>query len=200
MLTVPERIARRVLNAQGLASRFIATRAGRLHVLDGAGSGHLPPIVLLHGLSANAICYGGLLRKLAPFTRRLIAPDMPAHGFSDVPAAGLDDSVLLDSVSDVLDRVLAETGEPAILLGNSLGGLVSIRYAQSRPDRIAGLVLVSPGGAPMPPATPTPSRSSTTSSPTAPASSATRSPTGSASGSPTPSCAASSTASTRPRC
>jgi pimeloyl-ACP methyl ester carboxylesterase len=152
MLTVPERIARRVLNAQGLSSRFIATRAGRLHVLDGAGAGHLPPIVLLHGLSANAICYGGLLRKLAPFTRRVIAPDMPAHGFSDVPAAGLDDAVLLDTLSDVLDRVLSETGEPAIFVGNSLGGLVSIRYAQTRPDRVAGLVLVSPGGAPMPPA------------------------------------------------
>ncbi len=150
MMTVPERIARRVLNAQGLASRFIATRAGRLHVLDGAGSGHLPPIVLLHGLSANAICYGGLLRKLAPFTRRVIAPDMPAHGFSDAPAAGLDDAVLLGSMTDVLDRVLAETGEPAIVLGNSMGGIAAIRYAQTRPDRVAGLVLVSPGGAPMP--------------------------------------------------
>jgi len=152
MLTVPERIARRVLNAQGLASRFITTRAGRLHVLDGAGSGHLPPIVLLHGLSANAICYGGLLRKLAPFTRRVIAPDMPAHGFSDVPAAGLDGAVLLDSMTDVLDRVLSETGEPAIFLGNSMGGLAAIRYAQSRPKHVAGLVLVSPGGAPMSPA------------------------------------------------
>lgn len=152
LMTVSERILRRVLNAQGLASRFIATKAGRIHVLDGAGSGHLPPIVLLHGLSANAICYGGLLRKLAPFTRRVIAPDMPAHGFSDAPAAGLDDTVLLESMTAVLDRILSETGEPAIFLGNSMGGLAAIRYAQARPDRVAGLVLVAPGGAPMPPA------------------------------------------------
>jgi pimeloyl-ACP methyl ester carboxylesterase len=150
LMTVPERIARRVLNAQGLASRFIATKAGRLHVLDGAGSGHLPPLVLLHGLSANAICYGGLLKRLAPFTRRVIAPDMPAHGFSDIPPAGLDDVGMLESLTDVLDRLLGETGEPAILLGNSMGGLAAIRYAQARRDRVAGLVLVSPGGAPMP--------------------------------------------------
>jgi pimeloyl-ACP methyl ester carboxylesterase len=150
MLTLPERIARRVLNAQGLTSRFIATRAGRLHVLDAAGTGHLPPVVLLHGLSANAICYAGLLKKLAPFTRRIVAPDMPAHGFSEAPAADLDDTVLLGAMTEVLDRVLDETGEPAIVLGNSMGGLAAIRYTLARPGRVAGLVLVSPGGAPMP--------------------------------------------------
>ena len=47
MLTVPERIARRVLNAQGLRSRFLSTRVGRMHVLDSAGTGSLPPIVML---------------------------------------------------------------------------------------------------------------------------------------------------------
>ena len=150
MLTVPERIARRVLNAQGLRSRFIATRVGRMHVLDSTGGGRLPPIVLLHGLSANAICYAGLLTRFAPHTRRVIAPDMPAHGFSDIPVGGLDDTAMVTGLTEVLDRVLGETGEPAILVGNSMGGLAAVRYATARPHLVAGLALVSPGGAPMP--------------------------------------------------
>ena len=152
MLTVTERIARRVLNAQGLRSRFIATRVGRMHVLDGVGSGSLPPIVMLHGFSANAICYAGLLKRMAPHTRRIIAPDMPSHGFSDSPATGLDEAAMVGGLGEVLDRVLAETNEPAIIIGNSMGGLAAVRYAQARPERVAGLALVSPGGAPMPPA------------------------------------------------
>ncbi len=150
MLTVPERIARRVLNAQGLRSRFIATRVGRMHVLDSTGSGDLPPIVVLHGLSANAVCYAGLIKRFAPHTRRVIAPDMPAHGFSDIPAGGLTDTAMVTALGEVLDRVLGESNEPAILLGNSMGGLAAVRYAIARPEKVAGLALVSPGGAPMP--------------------------------------------------
>jgi pimeloyl-ACP methyl ester carboxylesterase len=150
MLTVPERIFRRVLNAQGLRSRFLATRVGRMHVLDSTGSGSLPPIVVLHGLSANALCYAGLLQRFAPHCRRVIAPDMPAHGFSDVPTGGLTDQAMVTALGEVLDRVLGETNEPAILVGNSMGGLAAVRYANARPERVAGLALVSPGGAPMP--------------------------------------------------
>jgi pimeloyl-ACP methyl ester carboxylesterase len=150
MLTVPERLFRRVLNAQGLRSRFLATRVGRMHVLDSTGAGSLPPIVVLHGLSANALCYSGLLQRFAPHCRRVLAPDMPAHGFSDVPTGGLTDQSMVTALGEVLDRVLGETNEPAILVGNSMGGLAAVRYANARPERVAGLALVSPGGAPMP--------------------------------------------------
>lgn len=150
MLTVPERIFRRVLNAQGLRSRFLATRVGRMHVLDSTGAGSLPPIVILHGLSANSLCYAGLLQRFAPHCRRVIAPDLPAHGFSDVPTGGLSDKAMVAALGETLDRVLGETNEPAILVGNSMGGLAAVRYANARPERVAGLALVSPGGAPMP--------------------------------------------------
>ena len=150
MLTVPERIFRRVLNAQGLRSRFLATRVGRMHVLDSTGAGSLPPIVILHGLSTNSLCYAGLLQRFAPHCRRVIAPDLPAHGFSDVPTGGLSDKAMVAALGETLDRVLGETNEPAILVGNSMGGLAAVRYANARPERVAGLALVSPGGAPMP--------------------------------------------------
>jgi pimeloyl-ACP methyl ester carboxylesterase len=39
--------------------------------------------------------------------------------------------------------------EPAIVYGNSMGGLAALRFALHRPERVKGLVLCSPVGAPM---------------------------------------------------
>ncbi len=146
MLTLPERLARRILNARGLRSRWVETSVGRLHLLDGAGTGSLPPVVMLHGFSANAISYTGLLRRFAPHTRRLVAPDSPGHGFSELPAAGLCRDTMLDGMFEVLDEVI---DEPVILLGTSMGGFGAIRYAAANPHKVRALALVCPGGAPM---------------------------------------------------
>ncbi|MFY0537342.1 alpha/beta fold hydrolase [Nannocystis pusilla] len=210
MLTLPERLARRVLNVSGLKSRRVATRVGDIHVLDGAGGGGLPPIVVLHGLAAHAVCYGGLLKRFQPHVRRVIAPDMPGHGFSSLLRPGDPPTVLLDALVETLDRVL---DQPALILGNSMGGLVAIRYALARPHMVRGLALVSPGGAPLPrpstrpsstasASTPTARRSisSTTCSPRCRPSCGTRSRTTSAAASTTRSCASCSGRSLPPCC
>lgn len=147
MMSLPERLGLRLLNAQGLRSRWVTTSAGKMHVLDGEGRGELPPIVLLHGLSANAAAYGTYLRKMLPHVRRVIAPDMPGHGLSEVPRGGLGRDSMLAGGFEALDRLI---DEPAIFIGNSMGGLGVIRYALARPELVKGLLLVSPGGAPMP--------------------------------------------------
>ena len=148
MLTVPERLARRVLNARGYRSRWLHTSVGRLHVLDGPGRGDLPPVVMLHGFSANAISYVGLLRRFAPHSRRLVAPDCPGHGFSEVPLGGLDRDAMMAGMFAVLDRVI---DEPVVLLGTSMGGFGAVRYAARSPKKVRALVLICPGGAPMTP-------------------------------------------------
>jgi len=146
MLTFPERVARRALNAQGLRSRWLDTSVGRLHVLDGPGRGTLPPIVMLHGFSANAISYVGLMRHFAPHARRMVAPDCPGHGFSELPRQGLSRETLTEGIFEVLDRVI---DEPVILLGTSMGGFAAVRYAARSPHKVRGLALVCPGGSPM---------------------------------------------------
>jgi len=71
--------------------------------------------------------------------------DAPGHGFSEEPRARLNRESLLESMTSALDELL---DEPAIVCGNSLGGAIALHYAGVRPERVRGLVLLSPAGAP----------------------------------------------------
>ena len=103
-------------------------------------------IVVLHGLSAAGQYYESLLRRLRPHVRHVVAPDMPGHGYSELPAEGLNHDTLGIGLREGLDQLLTE---PAVVFGNSLGAAAAVRYAAERPDRVLGLVLAAPGGAPM---------------------------------------------------
>ena len=146
LIQMSTQVARRQLNLIGFRSRWLPTAQGRLHVLDGWGQGEGAPVVLLHGLSASAVHFAPILRDLRGCARRVIALDMPGHGLSDRPRAALTGARLWDGVREGLDAL----DEPSfVLLGSSLGGFAAVRYAGARPDRLAGLVLCSPGGAPL---------------------------------------------------
>lgn len=143
LVPLAERIGRLALRRRGVAARWVQTPHGRLHVYDASGRGKLPPIVLLHGLGSASTPFGPLLARLRPHARRVIAPDLLGHGFSD-EHAHLTPEVLFDSVSNAIEQVV---DEPVVLVGNSLGGAVALNYAISHPARVRALVLVSPAGA-----------------------------------------------------
>lgn len=145
LLALTNHVARTSLELNGYRSRCVRTSAGRVHVLDARGHGHLPPVVLLHGISSAAVHFLPLLYRLRGRVRRLIAPDMPAHGFSDRPSV-MRPEALKDAVVEALDAVI---DEPAVLFGNSMGGVAAVHYALARPERVRGLILCSPGGAAM---------------------------------------------------
>ncbi len=98
----------------------------------------------MHGLSAAGVHFRPILEALCARFRRIVLPDLPGHGFSPVPQEGMSPEVLYQSMLQVLDTVVAE---PSIFFGNSLGGVGSVRYAGVRPERVQGLILLSPGGA-----------------------------------------------------
>lgn len=126
-------------------SGWVDTSAGRVHVLSRSGGGDLPPIVLFHGFGSSALHWVPLLRRLRPHVRGVLAIDLPGHGFSDRPAP-LTHEVLRAGITEAMDLVHRE---PAVIVGNSLGGLTALRYLHARPDKVLGAVLLSPAGAPM---------------------------------------------------
>lgn len=106
----------------------------RLHS-DVAGSG--PPLVLLHGWALHAGLFAPLIPELAR-RFRVHAVDLPGHGYSPpvVPYS-------LDAIVQALEDAFAPVGEPLCVLGWSLGGMLAMRWAHSKPERIAKLVLVA---------------------------------------------------------
>jgi pimeloyl-ACP methyl ester carboxylesterase len=139
-----EHFARAGLRMRGFASRRVRTSEGDIHLVERWGGGTGPTLVLLHGLGSTCVHYGPLLRRVGPRVKRMIALDMPAHGFSDLPRSGMAPDRLVDALFEALDDVITE---PVALFGNSMGGYAATRYAIERPENVRALVLASPAGA-----------------------------------------------------
>ncbi|HEX4246392.1 MAG TPA: alpha/beta fold hydrolase [Pseudonocardia sp.] len=99
-----------------------------------------PPIVLVHGLGGSHLDWAPLGPGLAE-GRRVVALDL--RGFGLTPGEGRAATVMANV--DLLDRFLREVlGRPAVLVGNSMGGLISLLQADRNPETVAGLALLDP--------------------------------------------------------
>ncbi|MFO0618978.1 MAG: alpha/beta fold hydrolase [Polyangiaceae bacterium] len=149
MLKVVEQISRALLRASGARSVNLQTSIGDVHgyVIEGRGA---DDFALLHGMGTTATSYTPVVRRLLPSARRVVLLDLPGHGRSPEPTAGLDTHVLEAGVLEGLDALLDHAGiARAVLLGTSLGGAAALGYALARPNRVRALVLASPAGAPL---------------------------------------------------
>src|SRR4051794_13163995 len=73
------------------------------------------------------------------------APDLSGFGRSEPPPG--DDYSLnshVGAITQLCKRVVAESGRPVHLFGNSLGGAAVVRLAAKRPDLVRTLTLISP--------------------------------------------------------
>src|SRR5438045_1242489 len=109
-----------------MQSRF-ADLGGKTHYVDFGGEG--PPIVLVHGLGGSHANWLGIAPRLARHGH-VYALDLA--GFGRTPPEGRGSEVpanraLLDAF---LERVVQA---PALLVGNSMGGLISIFEAAHAP-------------------------------------------------------------------
>jgi pimeloyl-ACP methyl ester carboxylesterase len=97
-----------------------------------------PPVVLLHSSGEFAALWTRVIPDLVT-THRVVAPDLPGHGASEVADGRLD----TDDVVAWLDALIEHTcPSPPALVGHGLGGAIAARFAIAHPDRLSGLVLV----------------------------------------------------------
>ncbi len=105
-----------------------------------AGEG--PPLVLLHGVSDSAWTWSRVIPILAR-SNRVYAPTFPGSGYSDKPKVRYSPAFFEQFVVDFMDTLQIKR---AIIVGNSLGGLVAMRLALSNPGRVQALVLADSSG------------------------------------------------------
>jgi pimeloyl-ACP methyl ester carboxylesterase len=117
---------------------------GPVHYLDFGGNG--PPIVLVHGLGGSALNWLSVGEPLSALGR-VYAIDLAGHGRTR--AIGRSSRVADNRL--LLSRFLAEVARaPAALMGNSMGGYLSLAQAAAEPASVRALVLVAPA-VPRPP-------------------------------------------------
>jgi pimeloyl-ACP methyl ester carboxylesterase len=119
---------------------WVTDLAGPVHWVEFGERADTTPIVFVHGLGGSHLNWA-LVGPALSVDRRAFAMDL--RGFGLTPGFPRDTTV--PGNVRLLDTFLREVvGAPAILVGNSMGGLISAMQTAARPDMVAGLVLVDP--------------------------------------------------------
>ncbi len=104
-------------------------------------------LVIAHGLGEHSGRYGNLINWLSGKRISIYALDHRGHGRSAGKRGHVADfNDYVDDLSFFMNRVFDENpGLPVFLLGHSMGGVISMLYALRSQEKLAGLILSSPG-------------------------------------------------------
>ena len=132
----------------GAEGDFIALGDGIVHY-ELAGPEEAPAIVFLHGFSTPYLIWDFNFSAVSAAGYRSLRYDLYGRGFSDRPRN-------VEYGPDLFDRQLLQLIEglklrtPLTLAGVSMGGAISVLFAERHPELVNGLILVDPAGFPMP--------------------------------------------------
>lgn len=131
--------------------KFLKVNGYKVHYRDmnRVPETELAPIVLMHGASANFLDMKIALGDRLSENRRIILVDRPGHGYSERPK----DSHLLNVQTRQINGLIKKLKvEKPIVIGQSYGGAVALKYALNYPDDVSGLIILAgvshawPGG------------------------------------------------------
>ncbi|CDX22091.1 Alpha/beta hydrolase fold protein [Mesorhizobium plurifarium] len=122
-----------------------AAWAGRKRIVDVGGlelayveiAGSEPPLLLVHGFTDTSRSFSLLAPHLSG--RRLIMPDLRGHGASQ---AGEGNGVA-DFADDIAGLIRHLRLNRPIVVGHSLGGMISIALAAQYPELVGGMVILA---------------------------------------------------------
>jgi pimeloyl-ACP methyl ester carboxylesterase len=119
------------------------------------GHGDKPPLVFVHGFSDNGLCWTPVARDLEA-EYDLIMPDMRGHGLS----ARVQPGDKVDMAADVAGLIRTLGLARPIVVGHSMGAMITYQIGVRFPELASALVLedppwwLSPRGEPLPPSRP----------------------------------------------
>ena len=116
----------------------------KIHYHD---QGEGTPVIFVHGSGPGASGWSnfkGNYPAMVEAGYRTLVPDLPGYGYSSKPE---DAQYTLDFMVAALEGfVEALQLKDCILIGNSMGGAVCIRFSVNNPKLVQKLVLMAPGG------------------------------------------------------
>lgn len=119
---------------------FVTVDTLRLHVQDYGIAGK-PPILCVHGGAANAHWYDFAAQGLHP-DYHVRALDLRGHGDSDWDRSAMPDYSYPRHAADIHELSKKLDLRDFVLIGHSMGGMVSIVYAATYPGRAKALIVV----------------------------------------------------------
>lgn len=118
-------------------NRFIDTNGIRLHYLEFAGDA--PVIILMHGLTANAHAFDGLIAAgLSPLFN-VLSLDLRGRGESDQPSS---DYTMATHAKDIIGFLDGLNIKSAVIGGHSFGALLTFYLAANYPERVDKMILL----------------------------------------------------------
>jgi len=110
-----------------------------IHLGYDAIGGSGPPLVLIHGFGLDRSIWREMVFEYMP-DQHVILPDVRGHGESDAPSR----PYLMEELADDLAGLLSILHiDKAIVCGHSMGGYISLAFADLYPQRLLGLGLIT---------------------------------------------------------
>lgn len=128
---------------EAATSKFVDANGVRVHYNE-AGSG--APVILIHGGGPGAGGWSNYNRNMEPLSKhfRVICPDLPGFGKSDMKPLG---SAMPGWYAEKMADFMRAIGlKKAHFIGNSLGGMVTLKLALEHPEMVDKMVLMGTGG------------------------------------------------------
>lgn len=120
------------------SSQFLSLGSVRLHYLRSGGA--RPPLVLCHGMTDSAQCYGRLIAHLRE-RFDVVAYDARGHGRSSRVVAGAPSDAMVDDLEQLVASLRLER---PVLMGHSMGAVTAALAALRRPGMARALLLEDP--------------------------------------------------------
>lgn len=132
-LSAPTLLPRRTINLSGGEVAYVE---------QGDAGDDAPAALFVHGVLVNADIWRNVIWDVAHM-RRCLAPDLPAHGATPVPAGEAAD-LSLHGLAAMLDELCGRLGLAQVdLVANDTGGAVAQVFAARYPERIRTLTLTN---------------------------------------------------------